>query len=160
MTDFGEWVAQQIADRGYKTDAEAARHIGVPQSTIGRWKTGRKQPLAETMRKVSETLGIPMQQVLVAAGYLKPDETGVVEVVSTGRLTNEQLLNELGARLVDDNPQGVTSTSQPSQADDSEEAQDDYVLAQLKGETEYHWRLRNEPQPEDEPQGEAPEWGA
>lgn len=157
MTDFASWVAQQLADKGYKTDAEAARHIGVPQSTIGRWKTGKKQPLAETMRKISESLGIPMQQVLVAAGYLKPEETGVVEVVSTERLTNEQLVAELSARLTDDNPHQLTKQDQSPEVDNS---QDDYVLARMEGETEEQYRRRTEVAPEDQSQGEAPEWGA
>lgn len=157
MTDFASWVAQQLADKGYKTDAEAARHIGVPQSTIGRWKTGKKQPLAETMRKISDSLGIPMQQVLVAAGYLKPEETGVVEVISTGRLTNEQLLLELSARLADDNPRPLTQQDQPSKVDAKQE---DYILARMEGETEEQYQRRTQIAPEDETQGEASEWGA
>lgn len=158
MTDFASWVAQQIANKGYKTDAEAARHIGVPQSTIGRWKTGKKQPLAETMRKISESLNIPMQQVLVAAGYLKPEETGVVEVVSTKALTNDQLLTEIASRLVDDKPEALTSADQAVEVDGK---QSDYdLVSNRKGETAERRRRRLEGDFEDHPQGEGPEFGA
>ncbi len=110
------------------------------------------------MRKISESLNIPMQQVLVAAGYLKPEETGVVEVVSTKALTNDQLLTEIASRLVDDKPEALTSVDQAVEVD---EKQSDYdLVSNRKGETAERRRRRLEGDFEDHPQGEGPEFGA
>ncbi|WP_032402444.1 hypothetical protein [Rhodococcoides fascians] len=58
-----------------------------------------------------------------------------------------------------DNDEALTNADQGSQAD-VPPTQAELDLAQRKGETKRQWELRTQIQPEDEPQGEAPEGGA
>lgn len=61
-------------------------------------------PTMETLRRLSDGLNVPIQEALVAAGYVRPEEVGVVE--AEGRdikdIPTRDLLLELARRLGED----------------------------------------------------------
>lgn len=101
MTTFSDWVDALARARGIESDYALARHLGVSHTAPPRWRTSTKPPEAETLRKVATAFNAPMQEVLVAAGYLRPEESGVqaararLELASNRELT-EELLRRLG----------------------------------------------------------------
>ncbi|KDE14918.1 helix-turn-helix domain-containing protein [Rhodococcus aetherivorans] len=99
MTRFSEWFDTLYRERGYETDAAAARAIGVQQSLIRRWREG-SAPSVDNLRKISYALAVPMQQVMIAAEYLTPDEAAVVTVPAPlESVPSAQLIGELVRRL-------------------------------------------------------------
>lgn len=96
---FYDWVLAQLPE-GKRTQAEAARRIGVAESTVGRWKTGTVS--TDTVRKVADALpGAQILGAFVAAGYLSEDEAAVSIVDGPPReLTDEELADEVRARLL------------------------------------------------------------
>jgi transcriptional regulator with XRE-family HTH domain len=100
MTHFTDWLDRQLAERGVRTSAEAARLFDMPQSTIDRWRTAKQPPTAATMRKIAEGLGVPVLQVCVAAGFLTAEEAGQVEVPApVDSIPDAELVAELARRL-------------------------------------------------------------
>jgi transcriptional regulator with XRE-family HTH domain len=55
--------------RGW-TRVQVAQHIGVDRKTIDNWKTNMAVPLAPTVIRVAEKLGLDREEVLRLAGLL------------------------------------------------------------------------------------------
>lgn len=109
MTRFSEWFDTLARDRGFETDASVARTLGIQQSVIKRWREG-SAPSVDNLRKVSHRLSVPMQQAMIAAGYLTEDEAAVVTIpADPSTLTNDQLMAELARRVAafDDSGAGI-----------------------------------------------------
>lgn len=99
MTIFSEWFDALYRERGYETDAAVARALGVQQSVIKRWREG-SAPSVDNLRKISHALAVPMQQAMIAAEYLTPDEATVVTVpADLETVPNAALIGELTRRL-------------------------------------------------------------
>jgi transcriptional regulator with XRE-family HTH domain len=83
------------------TQAELARSSGLAESMVSRWLRGLNQPDVPNLRRMRPVLGVPMLELLVAAGYLTLDEAqlrdaptppGPVRLgMSTEGLTPEQV---------------------------------------------------------------------
>jgi len=71
--DFGGWVREQLDAGPYSDDTDAARKLGVPPSTVVRW-LGIRYPTRATIRQVATLFDVPIHEVLVAGGYMTPDE--------------------------------------------------------------------------------------
>lgn len=71
--DFAGWVRARLDAGPYSDDIDAARKLGVPPSTVLRW-LGVRHPTRATTREVATRFGVPIQEVLVAGGYMTPDE--------------------------------------------------------------------------------------
>ncbi|WP_280762083.1 XRE family transcriptional regulator [Prescottella agglutinans] len=101
MTDFSDWLARKAHDRGIDTEAELSRAVKTSQSIVGRWRIQGSIPEISTLRRISDGLNIPIQEVLVAAQYVYPEEVGVIEVNNTTLrdFTYRELLDELERRL-------------------------------------------------------------
>ncbi len=56
------------------TQAELARRSGLAESMVSRWLRGLNQPDVPNLRRVRPVLGVPMLELLVAAGHLTQDE--------------------------------------------------------------------------------------
>ncbi|WP_275792671.1 helix-turn-helix domain-containing protein [Prescottella equi] len=104
MTEFSDWVARVARKRGLETEADISRAINTSQSIVGRWRMHGTAPTMETLRRLSDGLNVPIQEALVAAGYVRPEEVGVVE--AEGRdikdIPTRDLLLELARRLGED----------------------------------------------------------
>ncbi|NKR57482.1 XRE family transcriptional regulator [Rhodococcus hoagii] len=104
MTDFSDWVARVARKRGLETEADISRAINTSQSIVGRWRMHGTAPTMETLRRLSDGLNVPIQEALVAAGYVKPEEVGIIQ--AEGRdikdIPSKELLLELARRLGED----------------------------------------------------------
>ena len=83
------------------TQAELARRSGLAESMVSRWLRGLNQPDVPNLRRVRPVLGVPMLELIVAAGYLsleeaelrdEPEPPAPVQVgISTEGLTADQV---------------------------------------------------------------------
>jgi transcriptional regulator with XRE-family HTH domain len=83
------------------TQAEHARRRGLAASMVSRWLRGLNQPDVPNLRRVRPVLGVPMLELIVAAGYLSleeaelqdaPEPRAPVQVgISTEGLTPDQI---------------------------------------------------------------------
>lgn len=83
------------------TQAELARRSGLAESMVSRWLRGLNQPDVPNLRRVRPVLGVPMLELIVAAGYLSLEEaelrdapappTPVELGISTDGLTADQV---------------------------------------------------------------------
>ena len=83
------------------TQAELARRSGRAESMVSRWLRGLTQPDVPTLRRVRPVLGVPMLELIVAAGYLSLEEAELQDAprpptpmrvgISTDGLTTDQI---------------------------------------------------------------------
>ena len=83
------------------TQAELARRSGLAESMVSRWLRGLNQPDVPNLRRVRPVLGVPMLELIVAAGYLTLEEAELQDApeppapvrvgMSTEGLTGDQV---------------------------------------------------------------------
>ena len=83
------------------SQAELARRSGLAESMVSRWLRGVNQPDVPNLRRVRPVLGVPMLELIVAAGYLSLEEAELQDApeppapvrvgLSTEGLTAEQV---------------------------------------------------------------------
>jgi transcriptional regulator with XRE-family HTH domain len=83
------------------TQAELARRSGLAESMVSRWLRGLNQPDVPNLRRVRPVLGVPMLELIVAAGYLTLEEAELQDApeppapvrvgLSTDGLTGDQV---------------------------------------------------------------------
>ncbi len=97
--DFATYIEGHLARRGWEVSDLAAR-AGLSPSVIHRWRKGYR-PNLDNARLVAKALGVPILEVLLAAGQLTPDEAGATVAAPSpiAELTNAELLRELERRL-------------------------------------------------------------
>ena len=71
-----EWAAylESAMRSAGLTQAELARRSGLAESMVSRWLRGLNQPDVPNLRRVRPVLGVPMLELIVAAGYLSLEE--------------------------------------------------------------------------------------
>jgi transcriptional regulator with XRE-family HTH domain len=71
-----EWAAylESAMRSAGLTQAELARRTGLAESMVSRWLRGLNQPDVPNLRRVGPVLGVPMLELIVAAGYLSLEE--------------------------------------------------------------------------------------
>ena len=72
---FAAWVRNQIAARGYQSPEEAARALGVYPSQMLQWTRISRSPTPQVLRRVAALFDAPVQEVLIAAGFMTEEET-------------------------------------------------------------------------------------
>lgn len=100
---WGEWVKQQLDQRGWNY-ARAAAESGLPPSAISQWvNRPQQEPSLANVRKLADALGIPILTALVAAGYITAEEAGQPPApeVDPAKLTTMELLEEIRSRVAD-----------------------------------------------------------
>ncbi|AEV51940.1 transcriptional repressor [Rhodococcus phage REQ3] len=110
MTNFADWLWTTARRRGLETEAEISRAVNTSQSIVGRWRLQGAVPEIKTLRRIADGLNVPIQEALVAAGYVLPEEVGVVrtdikDIPAAELLANiatRDLLLELARRLGED----------------------------------------------------------
>ena len=83
------------------SQAELARRTGLAESMVSRWLRGLNQPDVPNLRRVGPVLGVPMLELIVAAGYLSLEEAELRDAprppapvrvgISTEGLTADQI---------------------------------------------------------------------
>lgn len=68
MSVFGTWLQAQIDQRGWDA-RRAAAHFKVKDNTVHYWLMGTKTPSLTSALKVARGLGVPLDDVLLKAGY-------------------------------------------------------------------------------------------
>jgi transcriptional regulator with XRE-family HTH domain len=99
-----EWAAylESALRSSGLTQAELARRSGLAESMVSRWLRGLNQPDVPNLRRVRPVLGVPMLELIVAAGYLSLEEAELQDVpepptapvrtgISTEGLTPDQI---------------------------------------------------------------------
>ena len=56
----------ELRDRRNVSDAQVAEATGIPRSTFSDWKQGRSQPKLEKLIKISEFLGVSINEFVKA----------------------------------------------------------------------------------------------
>jgi Uncharacterized Fe-S oxidoreductase len=86
---------------GYRGPADLARASGLDVSVVSRWLRGQR-PTLDTLRSVSEPLGVPLLELAVWAGLITADEAGQrareVAISPEDALRADETLTEEGRR--------------------------------------------------------------
>ncbi len=64
---FGPWLQAELRKRHW-SQTEFARRGGFYRSSVSKWVLGRRVPGAASLRQIANTLGVPVDEVLAAAG--------------------------------------------------------------------------------------------
>ena len=101
---FAAWVRDQIAARGYQSPEEAARALGVYPSQMLQWTRISRSPTPQVLRRVAALFDAPVQEVLIAAGFMTEEENRPLSPtrMSLQQLSNKQILDEIRRRTSGD----------------------------------------------------------
>ncbi|MEI4741883.1 helix-turn-helix transcriptional regulator [Rhodococcus erythropolis] len=101
---FAAWVRDQIVARGYESPEEAALALGVYPSQMRQWTRIARSPTPQVLRRVAALFDAPVQEVLIAAGFMTEDENVPLSPtrMSLQELSNKQILDEIRRRTVGD----------------------------------------------------------
>ncbi|MGK5533324.1 helix-turn-helix domain-containing protein [Streptomyces sp. URMC 129] len=101
--EFGAWLGDQLASRGYDPKrrgraAAFAAKSGINPATLSQILGGRrtKAPDVRTLSQLSEALGVPLALLLIRAGHATPEQLADIHRPEGGHLTPERAAEELG----------------------------------------------------------------
>ncbi len=60
---FAEWLDEQMQKRSLSA-GDLARALKVSVATVAAWRTGRREPVPESSRMISDYFGVPAEQVI------------------------------------------------------------------------------------------------
>jgi transcriptional regulator with XRE-family HTH domain len=72
---FGK-LLDSLVPAVFESEAALARRIGVPQSTVSRWRRGATRPRVEQLLTLSEVSGISIDVLVRTAGYRSSSSNG------------------------------------------------------------------------------------
>lgn len=74
MKELGKLIKSARERRGYITQQQAADAIGINLSKYNRLENGttKELPVPDDLRRISEAMGLSVESLLTAAGYLDP----------------------------------------------------------------------------------------
>lgn len=78
MSLLGETLKVRREERGLD-QAALAEQLGVTQQSISRWEHGRALPRPQRVRQLAEVLGLDVERLHRAAGYLPEEERSPVD---------------------------------------------------------------------------------
>jgi transcriptional regulator with XRE-family HTH domain len=85
MSEFGEWLAEELKQRAWSS-SELARRAGISQSSVSNVLTGKQIPGLEFCKGVAKALDLPADRLLRLAGHLAYVPEPVVEEQEAVRL--------------------------------------------------------------------------
>lgn len=77
---FSGWFRDKLAEREW-TQSDFARRSGVSHNVVSQWATGKRIPYPESCQVIADTLYLPFDDVLRAAGH-RPVEDGRPEYIN------------------------------------------------------------------------------
>jgi transcriptional regulator with XRE-family HTH domain len=81
--------------------SQLAAELGISHATVSRWLSGKDMASIKSCRRLAEYSGVPLTQILAAAGYLPTvHETGAVEWPEFREYAREKYAAELDDDLV------------------------------------------------------------
>lgn len=69
---FPAWLRRELASKGWK-QVEFAERLGMDKGIVGRWLRGERVPSPESCDRISDVLGVPLDEVLALAGHRPRD---------------------------------------------------------------------------------------
>jgi transcriptional regulator with XRE-family HTH domain len=93
MSEFGEWLADELKERAWSS-SELARRAGLSQSSVSNVLTGKQIPGLEFCKGAAKALEMPADRLLRLAGHLEYVPEAVAEeqeAVRLFRTLNEQM---------------------------------------------------------------------
>lgn len=102
--DLGKVLTRHMTAEKIKPN-ELARRCGLAPSVVSRIISGEAQPTPDTLRRLHQGTGIPLLTLIVVSGIFTADELGArIIPLAAGQLTDDELLDELRARIRRDTP--------------------------------------------------------
>lgn len=103
-TEFGRYLRSLAEAKGWYTDAELSRAIGIDGTMLSKWWSGTTEPSIESLRKIAPPLGVRLGDLLVQAGKATPEELGMrgAPAPSPPSTPREPLLRDVTAALQDE----------------------------------------------------------
>lgn len=100
---------QRLMDANGWSQADLARHSGIGESVIGRWRTRGSIPRPPTVQRVAATFDRDAREALIEAGHIHPRADRLPEpadpaTVDLAAVPHERLLDELSTRLSQTRP--------------------------------------------------------
>lgn len=74
---FGEYLLSAMRAAGFPSNASLARASGITESSISKWRNDLETPKHPMLRQLAPILGVPMRELVVAAGYMTWEEAGL-----------------------------------------------------------------------------------
>ena len=109
--DFGQYVKRIRESAGLSREYVADR-IGVHVSYMGHIENGRNMPTPELMRGLSLALGVPLETLMVKAGYIDPTPATELAERLADREAKLRRIGELAKSIIDlDKPVPVPGAS-------------------------------------------------
>jgi len=99
---WATWLRRRMRTAGVATPTELGRASGVDQSVISRWLNEGRTPQVDQLRKIATPLRATMLDLLIAAGYVSPDELGVTETPSSAVVADVAEAIKGDAALIDE----------------------------------------------------------
>jgi transcriptional regulator with XRE-family HTH domain len=137
------WVLHQMSRHGWTSQADVVRSSSLTRSAISQWldEDRDQQPTIENCRKAAEAFGVPILEVLVAAGHITAEEAGQPPAPPVGGAVEllediQRQIREFGAQ---DNPVGRHSQETPRLTEVSDVAFHDGSLGQADQQDRAEW---------------------
>jgi transcriptional regulator with XRE-family HTH domain len=70
---IGKKISRMRLAKGFTTQKELAKALGVKPSTVGRWESGRFLPTGKNLSALSEFLGVPREMIVSDAIWESPN---------------------------------------------------------------------------------------
>lgn len=71
--EFAAWLHRQLQRREWNL-SDLGRKADVKPSVVSRWSRGERVPSPESCERIADALGLPLDEVLAAAGHRYGDE--------------------------------------------------------------------------------------
>ncbi|MFI9817786.1 helix-turn-helix domain-containing protein [Saccharothrix variisporea] len=97
VSPFWNYLEARMERAGLST-SDLVRAVGVHRSRLTDWRRGRSVSV-ETARALAGLFGVPLLEVLVAAGVISADEARAQRLRDAGSVSDDLLLVELRRRL-------------------------------------------------------------
>lgn len=110
MTPFAEWLQRELDVRRINR-SQLAAYMGRPSQTVSSWFNDDRIPRPDLCRDIAQALGMPLHEVLVAAGHWRTAD-GITFAHAEGTAALPAWLTEVLAPLDEHEMKVVRATAQ------------------------------------------------
>ncbi len=116
---FGEYLLSAMKAAGFRSNASLARASGITESSISKWRNDLETPKHPMLRQLAPILGVPMRELVVAAGYMTWEEAGLEaepkppEPLDVNALLAKRNLSDEDRKILADELQRLRALNQP-----------------------------------------------
>lgn len=95
-TAISRWLRKEMPQRGYPIGgrrsggiSRLAEDAGIPQASMSRIVNGDGEPSLDALRKIGKALRVPLNELLIHAGFATEDDFTIRTVVGPARLDGD-----------------------------------------------------------------------